>query len=79
MPPFLVFLSFFVSFLVSCPPVTARIRERRREVAEPVTEPVAEVKPEPAAVVIPMPEPVKPEFRQDVTRRRGAGRQMSLS
>ncbi len=58
-------------------PVTARIRERRGELAEVKAEPVAVA--EPAAVVIPMPEPVKPDFRQAVVKRRqGDGRQMSL-
>lgn len=65
-------------------PVTARIRERMVEqpaVAGIVQEPVvaAEVVietpavPEPDAKVIPMPEPVKPDYRQDVKRRRASG------
>jgi hypothetical protein len=57
-------------------PVTARIRERRGEAQEVKPEPA-----EPPAVVIPMPEPVKPvaDYRQAVARRRqGDGRQMNL-
>ena len=66
-------------------PVTQRIKERRAESqevkAEPVAPPAVETRPEtaePPALVIPM--PVKPveDYRQNVTRRRGDGRQMSL-
>jgi hypothetical protein len=62
-------------------PVTARIRERRGEKPEVVEAEAVEVKPEPPAVVIPLPEPVKAavDYRQAVTgRRQGDGRQMSL-
>jgi hypothetical protein len=62
-------------------PVTARIRERMVE--KPVAEAV-EVKPEPVASAEPpaqvIPMPVKPveDYRQNVTRRREDGKQMSL-
>ena len=57
-------------------PVTARIRERMVEqpvaAVEEAVEPQAVVAAESAhaAEIIPMPEPVKPEYRQAVTRRR---------
>lgn len=66
-------------------PVTARIRERRGEMdkpveAEAVVEPAVELKTAALpAQVIPMPEPVKPDYRQAVVKRRqGDGRQLSL-
>ncbi len=71
-------------------PVTARIRERMRvTIGEPDAEPVGETVREPLAVpvaepvpavVIPMPEPVKPavDYRQRVAGRKGDGRQMTL-
>jgi hypothetical protein len=69
-------------------PVTARIRERRGEAVpievaeEPVVE-VVEPLPEeppasPPAAVIAMPEPVNPDYRQGLVKRRGDARQMSL-
>jgi hypothetical protein len=50
-------------------------------VAEVKIEPVVTSKPEePSATVIPMPNAVRPavNYRQDLARRRGDGRQMSL-
>jgi N12 class adenine-specific DNA methylase len=66
-------------------PVTARIRERRQEIGavkvpEELAQPVEPAKPEsdeppatPPAMVIALPEPLKPDYRQDVTRRRQLG------
>jgi hypothetical protein len=67
-------------------PVTARIRERMavekpEAVSAEKVKPVSDEPPATApATVIALPEPVKPamDYRHEVTRRRGDGRQMSL-
>jgi hypothetical protein len=58
-----------------------RIGSEGAEVAEVEIEPVVVAKPEePPSTVIPMPNAVRPavNYRQDLARRRGDGRQMSL-